>query len=85
MSYRLRLARSAQKKLQSLPRDLALRIDRKILSLQTDPRPPGTKKLSGEDEIYRARVGAYRIVYQIKDDQLIVLVIRIGHRKDVYR
>ncbi len=53
--------------------------------LAVNPRPKGVKKLSGLDDLYRIRVGDYRIVYQIHDDRLIVLVVRIGHRKDVYR
>ena len=54
-------------------------------ALAANPRPKGVKKLSGPDDLYRIRVGDYRIVYQIHDDRLIVLVVRIGHRKDVYR
>ena len=53
--------------------------------LAKEPRPKGVKKLSGADDLYRIRVGDYRVVYQIRDDRLIVLVVRIGHRKDVYR
>lgn len=54
-------------------------------ALAGDPRPKGVKKLFGLDDLYRIRVGEYRVVYQIQDNRLIVLVVRIGHRKDVYR
>mgnify|MGYP001580816136 FL=1 len=54
-------------------------------ALAATPRPKGVKKLTGTDDLYRIRVGDYRIVYQIHDDRLIVLVVRIGHRRDVYR
>ena len=54
-------------------------------ALAANPRPRGVKKLTGLDDLYRIRVADYRIVYQIQDDRLIVLVVRIGHRKDVYR
>lgn len=54
-------------------------------SLAVNPRPHGTKKLVGLDQLFRVRVGDYRIVYQIQDDKLVVLVVGIGHRKDVYR
>ncbi len=54
-------------------------------ALAANPRPKGVKKLTGLDNLYRIRAGDYRIVYQIRDDRLIVLVVRIGHRKDVYR
>ena len=50
-----------------------------------NPRPQGSKKLGGEDGLYRIRVGDYRIVYAIRDDILVVLVVRIGHRSEVYR
>jgi len=54
-------------------------------ALAINPRPKGVKKLTGLDSLYRIRTGDYRIVYQVRDDRLIVLVVRIGHRKDVYR
>ncbi|MGA1263238.1 MAG: type II toxin-antitoxin system RelE family toxin [Prochlorothrix sp.] len=50
-----------------------------------NPRQPGSEKLKGQEEVYRIRVGQYRILYEIQDQQLIVLVIKIGHRRDVYR
>ena len=56
----------------------------KIQSLADDPRPPGCQKLSGAEK-YRVRQGNYRIVYSIEDDRLLVLVVRLGHRKNVYR
>ena len=55
-----------------------------VESLQTEPRPVGYTKLSGSNHTYRVRVGTYRVVYEIEDDRLLVLVIKIGHRKDVY-
>lgn len=53
--------------------------------MEINPRPPGARKLAGEDSFYRVREGDYRIVYAIEDDRLIILVLRIGHRSDVYR
>ena len=65
---------------------IKVKIKNQINKLQHDPRPDGVKKLSGEDGIYRIKVAKdYRVVYQIKDDQLIVLIIKIGYRKDAYR
>jgi mRNA interferase RelE/StbE len=61
------------------------RISAKIDSLKTNPRPSGVEKLSGEEDLYRVRVGDYRILYQIHDRILLVLILRIGHRQDVYR
>jgi mRNA interferase RelE/StbE len=57
----------------------------KIDDLANDPRPPGVKKLSAEEELYRIRVGNYRIIYAIQDDILLVTVVKVGDRKEVYR
>lgn len=76
---------SAAKELASLSRKKdRQRIVARIRRLAEDPRPPGAQKLSGRD-LYRVRQGVYRIVYMIQDGQLIVVVVKIGHRKDVYR
>lgn len=85
MAYRIELKPSAAKALSNLPRSLQRRIAAKIDSLAMTPRPPGVKQLSGPERLYRVRSGEYRILYQIQDDVLVVLVIRIGHRREVYR
>jgi mRNA interferase RelE/StbE len=54
-------------------------------ALAADPRPFGVKKLSADEDLFRIRVGDYRIIYQIRDKELIVLVVKIGHRREVYR
>lgn len=64
---------------------MQIRLGRRIDSLAENPRPQGVKKLSGEDDMYRIRVGDYRIIYQIREKSLVVLIVRIGHRSDVYR
>jgi mRNA interferase RelE/StbE len=75
---------SAAKELEAVSRKKdRQRIVERIRRLADDPRPPGSQKLSGRDR-YRIRQGVYRIVYAIEDDRLIVVVVRIGHRKDVY-
>jgi mRNA interferase RelE/StbE len=61
------------------------RIVGRIEELAAEPRPRGAVKLQGEDDLYRIRVGDYRVVYTIRDEELIVLVLRVGHRRDVYR
>ncbi|MCZ7631356.1 MAG: type II toxin-antitoxin system RelE/ParE family toxin [Microthrixaceae bacterium] len=53
--------------------------------LADEPRPPGCTKLTGEDAVYRVRIGDYRILYEVIDDRLLIHVVRIGHRRDVYR
>jgi mRNA interferase RelE/StbE len=82
--YRIEVKKSAAKELADIPRrDLRLIVAR-IRSLADDPRPPGSKKLSAQEK-YRIRRGRYRILYVIEDDVLIIYVVKIAHRRDVYR
>jgi len=83
-SYNLLIKPSAAKELENLPAKLRQKIARKIQALAGDPRPHGSEKLSGE-HLYRIRHGDYRIVYGIQDKAMSVVVIRIAHRRDVYR
>lgn len=85
MAYRVEIKQSAQKEIAALPRRDQRRVVAAIEGLAEEPRPSGVRKLSGEDDRYRIRVGEYRVVYEIADKQLIVWVIRVRHRKDVYR
>ena len=82
--YRIYIKPAAVKELQKIPKPDVNKIIEKIRSLSSNPRPPGCEKLSA-DEKYRVRQGRYRIVYSIEDDQLVVFIIKISHRKDVYR
>jgi mRNA interferase RelE/StbE len=61
------------------------RVDARILALAEDPRPPGVVKMQGAEGYFRIRIGDYRVVYAIEDDVLLVLVVRIGHLREVYR
>lgn len=81
--YKIEIKRSAQKEIKKLPDTVLKRVVEKITSLAQDPRPDGCKKLSGEEK-YRVRVGDYRILYSIKDDVLLIYVVKVAHRKDVY-
>jgi mRNA interferase RelE/StbE len=83
--YRVVIAKPALNTLQKLPKDVRRRIRNRIDDLTHDPRPPGVEKLAGEPNGYRVRVGDYRVLYEIQGDQLVVYVVRIGHRRDVYR
>ena len=83
-SYSVLIKASAAKELEHLPDKLRRQIARRVQALGVDPRPAGCEKLTGED-LYRLRQGAYRIVYAIQDAVLTVLVIRVGHRREVYR
>src|SRR4051794_16463867 len=83
--YRVEIDRTALKQLSALPREDQERIAAHVNALADDPRPHGVEKLKGFVDQYRIRVGSYRVIYTIRDDRLIVLVLRIGHRRDVYR
>ena len=84
MTYNVEISRKALKDLQSLPKREMLRIATEIEDLGRDPRPFGSKKLAGDEVFYRIRVGDYRIIYEIQNPALVVLVVQIGHRKDIY-
>jgi mRNA interferase RelE/StbE len=85
VNYRIEFAKQAAKQFKSLPCQVQQKLKPQIDSLTTDPRPSGVVKLSGQDNLYRIRVGSYRAIYSIQDNQLLVLVVKVGHRKDVYR
>jgi len=83
-SYRIVFKKSVSKDLNKIPKKDVERILAAIQNLANDPRPPQSKKLSGQER-YRLRQGDYRILYAIEDDKLIVCVVRVGNRRDVYR
>ena len=83
-SYKILIKRSAAKELEAVPLRDRRRLVTRIEALAANPRPAGAQKLSGEDK-YRMRQGDYRILYEIVDEDLIVTVVRVGHRRDVYR
>ncbi len=85
MSYQIQLSGRAERQLRKLVPATQSLIGIAIDTLATAPRPAGAKKLKGEENVYRIRVRDYRIVYEIHDDELIVLVIKIGHRREVYQ
>lgn len=89
MSYTLELTPAAEKtllKLSKKDRALMVRMDRALLSLIDNPTPPNSKHLVGEvANLYRLRVGDYRVIYQVDGGKLVILVVHVGHRKDVYR
>ena len=88
MSYVVELAPQAVRDLRALKRQnkkYATQILDEIETLKSQPRPPGTTKLKGIDRTYRLRVGNFRIIYEIRDAELLVLVLKVGRRRDVYR
>jgi mRNA interferase RelE/StbE len=83
--YRVDIARRALKALATLPRRDQQRVRAALDLLAEQPRPPGCVALVGEPHAFRVRVGDFRIVYEVFDDRLVVQVIRIGHRRNIYR
>ena len=85
MQYELIIKPTAEKSLDKLPRPIRRRIVDAMMELRNNPRPAGVVKLAGDANFWRIHIGSYRVVYEIHDDQLMVLVLRVAHRKDVYR
>jgi mRNA interferase RelE/StbE len=85
MSYTVCLRPGAERQRQKLSGEMRSRISQILLSLEQNPRPPGVFKLSGRENQWRLRVGDYRIVYEIDDTAELVTVLRIAHRRQVYR
>ncbi len=87
MKYAFRWREHAVRQLRSIPQPAALTILQALTPLGDDPRRPdaNVKKLAGYEDRYRLRVGDYRVIYEIMDDQLVILVVRVGHRREIYR
>ena len=83
-SYSLRITRLAGREIEALPLKDRKRVVARIQTLADNPRPIGCEKLSGEDK-YRLRQGDYRILYEIIDSELVITVVKVGNRRDVYR
>ena len=84
MAYKVEITRRASRDLGALPPADRKRVARRIDALAAEPRPPGARKLRGADHLYRIRAGDYRILYEVRDQVLVVLVIMIRHRSTVY-
>jgi mRNA interferase RelE/StbE len=85
VSCRVTFARSARKELQALDKQVASRLFSRIRTLAEDPRPPGCRKLRGAGDLWRIRVGDYRVLYSVNDDESWVDVVAVRHRRDAYR
>ena len=83
--YRLEFTPAAYRQLEALPLRIRKRISVRIDGLISNPRPAGCTKLKGSDDLYRIRTGDYRILYQVKDDNLPILVVKVGHGREVYK
>ncbi len=85
MRYSIEFQPTARKALHSLPQTVQVRIGRAINALAEEPHPPGSNKLSGKHDIWRLQVGDYRVLYTVERGRLVILVLKVGHRRDVYR
>ena len=85
LKYRIEVKKSAAKAIKKIPKTDRKRIVDKIEDLAENPEGPDTIKMKGDNPFHRVRVGDYRIIYEIQDDILLVLIVKIGHRKDIYR
>jgi mRNA interferase RelE/StbE len=83
--YSVEIEVRAAREIRALPRREQEHVIARTEALARNPRPPGCVKLSGHSELWRVRSGNYRIVYQIEDERLLVIVVKVGHRRDVYR
>ena len=84
-SYKIEWKNSAYKELQKLPRPMIAKVVTAVLDLSNNPFPHGVKKLVGSEYSYRIRIGDYRIVYEVFENRLVIEIVRVRHRKDVYR
>jgi len=84
VSYTVEIKRSAEKEMDRLPNKIHRHISEKILALEANPRPPGTRKLQG-GEGYRLRIGDYRVLYTVDDQTRHVFVYSVAHRREAYR
>ena len=84
-TYRIEISRTAEHQLRKLSREDQIRLLKAVEALSDDPRPRGSRKLTGYDDIFRIRVGRFRVLYSVGDRTLIVIVLKVGQRKDVYR
>lgn len=82
--YRIEFAPRAARQFRKLPSNVQQRLRPAIDKLAENPRPPGSERIQGQD-LYRVRVGDYRVVYEVRDQVLVVLITKVGHRREVYR
>lgn len=84
-TYDVRISRTAERQLARLDRAMQRRVSAAMLALASEPRPRGCRKLIGYDDVFRLRVGRYRLLYSVSDDTVVIVILKVGHRRDVYR
>ena len=84
-SYRIEVSATAERQIKKLGREDQIRVVRAVQALANEPRPSGCRKLQGYDDVYRIRIGRYRTLYSIDGRRIIITVLKVAHRRDVYR
>jgi mRNA interferase RelE/StbE len=84
-SFRIEVSATAEKQIRKLSRDEQVRVLRAIRLLANASNPPGSRKIRGYDDVFRIRVGPYRILYRIEGRRLLIIILKIGHRREIYR
>ena len=84
-SYRVDVSATAERQIRKLEVSDQVRVLRAIKQLADDPRPRGCRKLQGYDDIFRIRVGTFRVIYSVESDRLVVIILKVGNRRDIYR
>jgi len=84
-SYEIEISRTAEKQLKELAGEDQPRVVRALLALADQPRPRGSRKLTGYNDVFRIRVGRFRVLYSVSDTRLVIFILKIGPRKDIYR
>ncbi len=85
MTYEVEITPAAKRQIKKLTKSIQQLIVKRLEELVENPRPPGVLKMEGEENLYRVRVGDYRIIYQVQDRMLLIVVVKVGHRGNVYR
>ena len=83
--YSVEVSATAEKQIRKLNRTTQIRVIRAIQNLAGEPRPPGSLKLRGYEDVYRIRIGTCRILYSVEKNRLLIIVLKVGHRRDIYR
>lgn len=83
--YQIIFEAPAQRQFRKLARIIQTKILKTLIKLEENPRPAGCKKLQGLEHLYRLRIGDYRVIYRVKDNKLLVLIISLGHRREIYK
>ena len=83
--YRIEVSATAERQIRKLNREDRVRILRSIQNLAGEPYPPGSRKLRGYEDVYRIRIETFRVLYSVEKGRLLIIVLKVGHRKDIYR